>query len=293
MTVDETPAPTPLLPSGDSLSIGHIFEGLIPELFTWIGENIQGLLMTVAVYFATIMVVTMGVVVTVLILLAGGAVASAGVFAVVDQIASEEMASMTLMGLILCGYALYFAFIMFFSACLSLLPAGVLKTLDGEPGRDLKVWALAPFACFNVRDAAGVIASQVLVALAVLAGVLCCILPGLVVGMASFFVLPAVVLDGLGPVEAIRRAWGHFANHVLWHLVMLACNMLAMIVVSFLPFVGHVAAPVLGAVILWRFYRTAFPTDAPGGETPRLEVKEPGPDASVEDEGLAEEQEAP
>jgi hypothetical protein len=289
MTVDETHAPTPLLQSSGPLSVGQIFEELIPDLFTWIGENIQGLLMTVAVYFATIMVVTMGVVVTMLILLAGGAVASAGVFAVVDQVASEEMASMTLMGLILFGYALYFAFMMFFSACLSLLPAGVLKTLELEPGRAMKVWALAPFACFNLRDAKGVIVSQFLVALAVLVGFLCCILPGLVVGMASFFVMPAVVLDGLGPVAAIRRAWGHFADHVLWHLVMLVCNMAAMIAVSFLPFVGHVAAPVLGAVVVWRFYRTAFPAGASGGETPRLEVKEPRPDASVEDEGLAEE----
>jgi len=274
-------------------SIGEIFDELIPDMFTWIGENIQGLLMTMAVYFATIMVVTMGIVVTVLILLAGGALASAGMVVVVEQVASQEVASMTLMGLILVGYALYFVFMMLLSACVSLLPAGVLKTLERKPGRDMQVWALAPFACFNFRDASGVIVSQILVTLAVLLGFLCCILPGLVVGMSSFFVMPAVVLDGLGPVAAIRRAWGHFANHVLWHLVMLVCNMFAMFAVSLLPFVGHVAAPVLGAVIVWRFYRAAFPAGTNGGETPRLEVKEPGPDARIEDEGLAEEQETP
>ena len=122
MTVDETHASTPLLPSGEPLSIGHIFEDLIPDLFTWVGENIRGLLMTMAVYFATIMLVTVGGLVTFFFLLAGGTLASAGVVVAVEQFTSGETSALTSVGLILVGYTLYVVFMMFVSACLSLFP---------------------------------------------------------------------------------------------------------------------------------------------------------------------------
>jgi len=240
-------------------SVGAIFEDLIPAMIAWVGDNAKGLLVVLASYFAVMFVLTMGLLIALFILLGGGVVLGIGVSLVVQEILSEEAAGVTLFGIIGVGYLLYFLFIVLLNAVLSLVPAGVLKTFDRKPGEDWTAWAMAPLACFNGRDAWRVVVAQLLVGSATFVGLICCVLPGIVVGFASVLVLPAVVLDGLGPVAAIERAWGYFLNHVLWHVLLVALLSVVTLCATFVPLVGHVVAPMLSAVILLHFYRVAFP----------------------------------
>lgn len=281
-------APIEATQTPPELTVSGLFEDLIPDLFTWIGDHLEGLGIAAASYFVTTLFMTFGAVLVMMALIGGGLLGGVGAGALIESGAVAEAVGVPiLVVLALLFYVLYIGLVLVLNLCLSLLPAGVLKTLEQSPDRR---WIMAPFACFNTRDAFGLIVANFLVGLASSFGALFCLLPGILVAGASLFVTPAIVLDGLGPLAAIRRSWSHSVQHILWSLVLMALVFGVNLFAAFIPFVGQVVAPILTMLIVWRAYRAAFP--APGSPA-LLEAEEAGPDERVEDEGLSEEHQAP
>jgi hypothetical protein len=101
-------------------------------------------------------------------------------------------------------------------------------------------------------------------------GFLLLVIPGLVAAVVLIFTLPAVLLDGLGPVAGLKRSVAVVRRHVGSVIGLLVGSFLVMVgvaiaswIVGFVPFLGGLASFVLhGAafsyltVVLVRFYQT-------------------------------------
>lgn len=75
---------------------------------------------------------------------------------------------------------------------------------EGREGRDVS-WAAA--LGFGLSRAAGVLAASLLVLVAVLLGLLALVVPGIWLAVALALTTPALVLERLGPVAAMRRSF--------------------------------------------------------------------------------------
>ncbi len=64
-------------------------------------------------------------------------------------------------------------------------------------------------------------------------GVLFFYLPGLVAMALVSFSMPMVVLDGVGPVEALKRGWAHMREHASWHIPVWLILIVGMVAVQF------------------------------------------------------------
>ncbi len=78
---------------------------------------------------------------------------------------------------------------------------GVFRSLRGQ--------SVTVGECFRVGFSRllPVLFASILIGLAVIGGVLLCLIPGIVVACGLFISIPALVVEELSPIEAMRRSW--------------------------------------------------------------------------------------
>ncbi|MEZ4319557.1 MAG: hypothetical protein R3F61_18725 [Myxococcota bacterium] len=92
----------------------------------------------------------------------------------------------------------------------------------------------------------------------VLYGVLAmfCLFPGLVFLVVTDLAWPLVVVDGLSPLDAMKRAAAHFRDHVAWHLGYTLILFSMAFVLAYIPFIGAFLTPgLVGGWRLWAYRR--------------------------------------
>lgn len=99
-----------------------------------------------------------------------------------------------------------------------------------------------------VRHFMPVLAAILVTAIPILAGVLLCLLPGVCLIVLWYVVVPVIVVEGRGPIEALRRSWelvkSQFGYVLLIVIALFAINMALGVVVA----IFSVISPVLEVV---------------------------------------------
>jgi len=142
--------------------------------------------------------------------------------------------------------------------------ASMMRVIDGAQRGEARLGLSSLFS--HARADLGKVAlfyfvNQFLVTL----GALFFYVPGLVAAAVGAFAFPMVALEGASVGDAYRRAWGHFRDHLGWHVGVWALALVAFIVLE-ITLVGLlVAMPVMCA---WQVfaYRAAHGLPVPGGD---------------------------
>jgi hypothetical protein len=213
------------------------FVNVLVAGFLWLGVNLVGVLC---------------------ILLTPFIVAAPGFFVLFQVYGSAEPPDWAMALVIIPSMLAYLA--MFVVVLLGLAPAmqGSLHraydaALMGEP----VPWS-APVTSLRTHLRSVMLTNALLTTLTMV-GLLLLILPGILFGMMTMFAIPAAALDGLGPVEAVQRAFEHARANPGYHVgVVLGAFLIAMIC-GFLPLVGNGLAPVVSMAWVCSCYREAFP----------------------------------
>jgi hypothetical protein len=108
-----------------------------------------------------------------------------------------------------------------------------------------------------VRRLGAIVVAMSLVGIIVMIGLLFLVIPGIVAAVFLMFTLPAVLLDGLGAVDGMRRSAALVRTHpgpvvafLIGCLLVLVGMGIASWVLSFIPFLGGLASFVLqGAAV--------------------------------------------
>ncbi|HHO50947.1 MAG TPA: hypothetical protein ENK18_08765 [Deltaproteobacteria bacterium] len=144
-----------------------------------------------------------------------------------------------------------------------LMAASTLRGIDQQLRGGPRLGLMSPVN--DMFSGAGrVVALYALGTLLTLVGMLFFYVPGLIVAVLMMFAMPMVVLEGAGPIEAMKRGWGHMLEHPSWHLP-----------VWLLMFIGSAAMQLTIVGILFVYpvmlayhlvaYRIAFGDPGPGG----------------------------
>ena len=95
----------------------------------------------------------------------------------------------------------------------------------------------------NRSQIAGV---NLLVQLAVGLGLILCIVPGVLIALATVYALPLVALYEMPPVQALKASVQEFKANLTWHLSFLCMSVLLVTLVSLVPIIGAlIAQPLL------------------------------------------------
>jgi len=93
-------------------------------------------------------------------------------------------------------------------------------------------------------------------------GYMLLIVPGVVFAAATAFVVPAMVLDELSLLQALRRSLGHFFRAPMFHVALAFVDGLVMLAInSAIPFIGILLALPLSTQLHLRAYLEAFPRE--------------------------------
>ena len=130
------------------------------------------------------------------------------------------------------------------------LTYGAVQHLAGRPVR------FGPMLAAGFRRAIPLIGVGIVAGAMVMTGFLLLVVPGIVVGCAVGVAIPAVVVEKIGPIDAIRRSWGltrgnrlaFFAASFVLGLVASAANMATQLGMVLFGGLGAVAA-LVGAVL--------------------------------------------
>jgi hypothetical protein len=87
------------------------------------------------------------------------------------------------------------------------LTYGAVQHLSGRPVR------FGAMLATGFRRAVPLVASGLLVYLAILAGLVLLVIPGIIVACALSAALPSVVVERIGPIQALRRSWVLTRDH--------------------------------------------------------------------------------
>jgi uncharacterized membrane protein len=139
-----------------------------------------------------------------------------------------------------------------------LLQAGYLRACIREADGGGLVTVGGVFA--DTRAVAGrALATQLIVGLLVSVGLLFCYLPGLVIGVATWHTSGLVVAGGRSPTEAITESVQSLRADPARHLLLMLGLLFVALISSWIPLLGVVIAPVVGAVYSARAWRVVFP----------------------------------
>lgn len=157
-------------------------------------------------------------------------------------------------GAIVGMFAGTFALIGLVSVVTGPMTASIYRAVWGNLTRQEPLTFGAPFST-AFTGLAGVLGVTVLTFTIVMFGALFCYLPGLVASLFLHMALPAVVVHGRGPVEAVAWSASHVRENLTWHLGAWGLGMVIMLVGSYIPLIGvAIAVPVYAAYTL-RVYR--------------------------------------
>lgn len=112
----------------------------------------------------------------------------------------------------------------------------------------------APALRITVRRFGALLAASVLVFALQLVGLVFCIVPGLLAFALYTAVTPALMVEELGPVQAMRRSW-RLMRPRMWHVLGIAvlARIMAGVLGNLLGGIPSVAATVLGGSFAWFF----------------------------------------
>jgi hypothetical protein len=107
---------------------------------------------------------------------------------------------------------------------------------------------------FTLRRFGALLAASILVFLVEAVGVLLCIVPGLLAFALYTAVTPAVMIEELGPIEAMRRSW-RLMRPRMWPVlgIALLARLIAAVLGNMLGGIPSVAATVIGGSFAWLF----------------------------------------
>lgn len=111
-----------------------------------------------------------------------------------------------------------------------------------------------PALRITVRRFGALLAASILVFALQLVGVVLCIVPGLLAFALYTAVTPALMVEELGPVQAMRRSW-RLMRPRMWHVLGIAvlARIMAGVLGNLLGGIPSVAATVLGGSFAWFF----------------------------------------
>lgn len=115
-------------------------------------------------------------------------------------------------------------------------------------------------------DLGKVLLAQLAVTFLAFVGVFFCYVGALAVAIATVFTLSAVVVHGLGVVDALKLSVNHFRKNPLWYLAFWGLGFVVLMVAAYIPFIGNVIGPVFYYMYVLRAYRHIFGD----GEAPRV-----------------------
>jgi hypothetical protein len=132
------------------------------------------------------------------------------------------------------------------------LTYGTVQHLGGRPVR------FGSMLAAGFRRALPLIAVGIVASVMVMAGMLLLIVPGIIIGCAVGVAIPAVVVERIGPIDAIKRSWrlthGHrltfFAASFVLGLVVSAANMAIQFGATLFGRLAPVAVPIAAVVYL-------------------------------------------
>jgi hypothetical protein len=109
-----------------------------------------------------------------------------------------------------------------------------------------------------LQDLGRILGYNVIMAAAVLVGLMFCYVPALGVSLALHFALPELVVHRVSIGEAIALSVRHVRENLSWSLGAWALGMALIVVCSQIPLVGMALGPVLYANYQLRLYRAVF-----------------------------------
>ena len=226
---DETPAPPGVAPStapSDQLpDVMKLFTATLNDLVAnFVDYFLAGLGL-----FLPVFVVTLGLVLGALVL---------GFVPMVLGTAFDQPELGSLFGMIAMFVAI-FAAVFLATAAVAPLQASLGRAMLAriETGERLTIASAYNRSMVDVFPVFGLTFAQL--ALTML-GVMMCYLPGLIVGVALTFALPAMIVHRLGPFEAIGRSLKHTMANPLWHLGFFGLGFVILFVGQQVPLIGPV-----------------------------------------------------
>ncbi|MCA9490424.1 MAG: hypothetical protein KC621_10885 [Myxococcales bacterium] len=99
-----------------------------------------------------------------------------------------------------------------------LMTASLIRAVDAHRAGGPAPGFTSAFSTMT-QDAGRIIAFYALSQLAVLVGMLFLYLPGFLAVAVSTYAFPMVVMERVGPVEALSRGFDHLRRHAVWHLM--------------------------------------------------------------------------
>jgi hypothetical protein len=148
------------------------------------------------------------------------------------------------------------AVFMLITALLSLIASAVtvIMARDALAGRVPSIADGLAVASGRLVD---VVVASVLVMIIVGIGMLLLVLPGIVAGFFLIFALPAVLLDGLGAIDAIKRSFTLVKDNLVPVLLLVVGFIAVGIVVAilanilgYIPILGQLLVAVLGGIVV-------------------------------------------
>ncbi|MCB9679514.1 MAG: hypothetical protein H6737_30695 [Alphaproteobacteria bacterium] len=164
-------------------------------------------------------------------------------FGMVPGIVMEDE-NVLFLGMILTPTILIFALTALVNLVTIPMHASMLRAIWAHVEGDTEA-KLGPAACFSTYTQEPGRPLLYMVVQMVVYGVLAmfCLLPGIAFLAAADMAWPLVVLEGLSPVEAIRRSARHFSQHLAWHLGYALILFSMVFVLAYIPFVGAFLSP--------------------------------------------------
>ncbi len=107
---------------------------------------------------------------------------------------------------------------------------------------------------FTLRRFGALLAASILVFLAAFVALFPCIVPGLLVYALFTAVTPAVMIEELGPIQAMRRSW-RLMRPRMWPVLgtVVLAQLIALVLGNMLGGIPSVAATVIGGSFAWLF----------------------------------------
>lgn len=155
------------------------------------------------------------------------------------------------------GFSIYTIGLFAFSFLgVPLLTASLMRAIDAQARGEGEIGFLSLTS--TARENAGyVIIFYLMGQTVVLIGFMLLYIPGFIAAVVVSFAMPIVVLDGLSPVDALKKSWEHVSANPAWHFGVWA-SLFAALIVGELTIVGLlVLFPVM---VAWQVHahRIAF-----------------------------------
>ncbi len=141
-----------------------------------------------------------------------------------------------------------------------LLQASLVRGIAAQQDYGPEAFTFMSAFSTMTQDAVRVVSFMLITVVLTMIGYMLCFLPGLVVAAVSLLAFPIMVLEGVSPIDAYRRAGEHLVANPTWHVVVFLINAVILGVLSMTGIGGLFYMPIAAGYQV-AAYREAFPDE--------------------------------